>query len=249
MRTNKLDVGVLGASPVFFGAANAAKKILAAVVVMTAVAALNASASFYLNIVVDQHGDGFLGLYNESTMMPMGVVPLSYSTTTTDPYALSNPPDQAGTPSSYTLPSTLTITTGDIRIDNPQGTRQALLRFEPADPTTLFFYSAATGFPIMMQSNVKYFPSEVSMSGLMPSGLAITPPGTLGDEYTPSSGQVGYITGTYDGMTIAGVNYYILSDGTVSMAPEPGVYGALSGFAALLLGFKCSRNDKKRLLA
>jgi hypothetical protein len=47
-----------------------------------------------------------------------------------------------------------------------------------------------------------------------------------------------------DGMTIAGVNEYIVRDGTVSPVPEPGVFAALSGFAALLVLGLLSRSTR-----
>ena len=204
------------------------KKILAIVVAVTCVAAFNASAAFYLNVVFDEQGDGYVGLYNVSTMQNMMLDPLSFSTSITDPF------NSPATPPSYTLPSSLSINSGDIRIDNPSGTRQGLIRFDSADPSTLFFYTTTFGIPLTMQTPVQYFSSEINMGSLTPSGLTISS-GAEGQEYTPTSTELGYISGTIDGMTVSGVNYYIITLGTVSV-PEPAPT-SLFGLAALVLGF------------
>ncbi len=197
----------------------------------------------FINVVIDPNGDGYIGLPNGQTVFEM----MPYSTTTPDPFALANPSNDqygnaVGTPLSYSMPSSWTITVGDIRLNDPSPStnREAVVRFTPGAPTnTMFLYAsdhsgsnalADVGVPKFMQGNVANFTDE-SLAGLMPSGLGVSGMAIGYVFNATSSANPGFITGMIDGYNITGVNYYIIAEGTVFMVPEPCAL-ALGGLGA-----------------
>ena len=199
------------------------KKTLILAAVLALGAALNASASLVLNIVVDEYGNGYLGLPDGQTILGG----LGYSTTVSDPYYAAHPntPD-IGLTLSYALDPTWQITAGDIRVDDSSSpiVKSDVFRLTG---NRLYVYSDISdidnpaalgdvGIPISLQQNTVFF-AEQNLVNLHPSGLNITA-GANGYVWNPTAGQPGFITGAINGVQITGVNYYLISDGVV---PEP----------------------------
>jgi PEP-CTERM motif len=206
----------------------------------------NAASTFYLNVVIDSSGDGFIQaqlLTGSGTASP--VATLAASTTVADAYYQANPNptpyvapfNNLSDPLSYNLGFTPTLT-GDQKIGS--GTSAEVIRWYG---NYLYFYAPtgpAGGIPKMLQT-LANGETAGSMAGKMPSGLTISS-GAQGYVYnvtsssTPAYGFIGTYTADSTTYTIADVNYYFVTSGTVSTTPVPEPTSlALAGLGGLSL--------------